>query len=72
MITLLPGYNDSASYQLRFPLLARRCNRAGFNVATLVPPYTFNAVPASARRLTLGIAFFGRNEQRKRSPKCVP
>src|SRR5438045_4902927 len=32
-IILLPGFNDSASYKLRFPLLARRCNRAGFNVA---------------------------------------
>src|SRR3954471_21493929 len=31
VIVLLPGYNDSATYQLRFPWLARRCNRAGFN-----------------------------------------
>src|SRR3981081_3672486 len=31
VIILLPGWNDSARYQLRFPLLARRCNRAGFN-----------------------------------------
>ena len=45
VIILLPGYNDSASYQLRFPLLARRCNRAGFNVATLVPPYHFQRCP---------------------------
>jgi len=44
-IILLPGYNDSASYQFRFPLLARRCNRAGFNVATLVPPYHFQRCP---------------------------
>ena len=29
VIILLPGYNDSASYNLRFPLLASRCNRAG-------------------------------------------
>jgi hypothetical protein len=41
VIILLPALNDSASYQLRFPLIARRCNRAGFNVATLVAPYHF-------------------------------
>jgi pimeloyl-ACP methyl ester carboxylesterase len=45
VIILLPGWNDSASYQLRFPLIARRCNRAGFNVATLVAPYHFQRRP---------------------------
>lgn len=45
VIILLPGWNDSASYKLRFPLLARRFNRAGFNVATLVPPYHFQRRP---------------------------
>jgi pimeloyl-ACP methyl ester carboxylesterase len=45
VIILLPGWNDSASYQLRFPLLARRCNRAGFNVATLVARYHFQRRP---------------------------
>jgi len=45
VILLLPGWNDSASYKLRFPLLARRCNRAGFNVATLVAPYHFQRRP---------------------------
>jgi pimeloyl-ACP methyl ester carboxylesterase len=45
VIILLPGWNDSASYKLRFPLLARRCNRAGFNVATLVAPYHFQRRP---------------------------
>jgi len=45
VIILLPGYNDSASYNLRFPLIARRCNRAGFNVATFVPPYHFQRCP---------------------------
>ena len=44
-IILLPGYNDSASYNLRFPLIARRCNRAGFNVAAFVPPYHFQRCP---------------------------
>ena len=30
---------------LRFPLIARRCNRAGFNAATLVAPYHFQRRP---------------------------
>jgi hypothetical protein len=48
VIILLPGWNDSASYKLRFPLIARRGNRAGFNVVTLVPPYHFQRCPAVA------------------------
>ena len=44
-IILMPGWGDFASYYLRFPLLARRCNRAGFNVATLVAPYHFQRRP---------------------------
>jgi pimeloyl-ACP methyl ester carboxylesterase len=45
VIILLPAWNDSASYKLRFPLLARRFNRAGFNVVTLVPHYQFQRHP---------------------------
>ena len=45
VIILLPGWNDSASYQLRFPALARRCNRAGYNAVTVVPPYHFQRRP---------------------------
>lgn len=45
MIILMPGASDIASYKLRFPLLARRCNQAGFNVATLVAPYHFQRLP---------------------------
>ena len=45
VIILLPGYNDSFTYRLRFPLIARSCNREGFNVATLVPPYHFQRCP---------------------------
>jgi pimeloyl-ACP methyl ester carboxylesterase len=44
-IILLPGWNDSGSYKLRFPFIARLGNRAGFNVATLVPPYHFQRRP---------------------------
>ena len=57
VIVLLPGYNDSASYNLRFPLIARRCNRADLMWLRLYRLTTFNAVPASARLLTPKIAF---------------
>ena len=58
VIIFLPGYNDSASYQLRFPLLARRCNRAGFNVATLVPPYHFQRCPRQRAAFDTGDCLF--------------
>ncbi len=45
VIILLPGWNDSASYHLRFPRIARNCNRAGINVAALVSPYHFQRCP---------------------------
>jgi len=45
VIILMPGWGDFASYNLRFPFLPRRCNRAGFNVATLVAPYHFQRRP---------------------------
>ena len=54
VIILLPGWNDSASYKLRFPLNARRCNRAGFNVATLAPPYHFQRCPRQRREFDRG------------------
>jgi hypothetical protein len=38
LIVLLDG-SPSVGYHSEFPLLARRFNRAGFNVATLVAPY---------------------------------
>ncbi|MGA2176610.1 MAG: alpha/beta hydrolase family protein [Verrucomicrobiota bacterium] len=44
-ILLLHGWNDLINHQLRFPLIARRCNRAGFNAATLVGPYHFQRRP---------------------------
>src|SRR2546430_9348794 len=46
--------HGSASYQLRFPLLARRCNRAGFNVATLVTPYHFQRCPPQLAAFDIG------------------
>src|SRR5436190_15327478 len=53
-IILLPGWNDSASYKLRFPLIARRYNRAGVNVVTLVPPYHFQRCPRERREFDRG------------------
>jgi pimeloyl-ACP methyl ester carboxylesterase len=54
VIILMPGWRDSGSYYLRFPLLARRCNRAGFNAVTLVPPYHFQRLPREYRMFDLG------------------
>src|SRR4051812_48961587 len=54
VIILLPGWNDSASYKLRFPLIARCSNRAGFNVVTLVPPYHFQRCPRQRREFDRG------------------
>ncbi len=58
MIILLTGWNDSASYRLRFPLLARRCNRAGFNAATLVAPYHFQRRPRQRAEFETGDFFW--------------
>lgn len=43
-IILLDGY-PAIGYHTAFPLLARRFNRAGFNVATLVAPYNLQRRP---------------------------
>jgi pimeloyl-ACP methyl ester carboxylesterase len=44
-VILLHGSGDSLNYNYRFPLIARRCNRAGFNAASLVAPYHFKRRP---------------------------
>ena len=44
VIVLLDG-SPSIGYHSAFPWLARRCNRAGFNVATLVAPYKLRRRP---------------------------
>src|SRR5712691_844052 len=43
-IVLMPG---AAGFEHRFPfpMVARRCNRAGFNAITLEPPYRFQRRP---------------------------
>jgi dienelactone hydrolase len=45
VIVLLHGQGGEPDYHFRFPLIARRCNRAGFNTATLVEPYHFQRAP---------------------------
>ena len=45
MIVLLRGWGDFSAYKFKFPLIARRCNRAGLNAATLVAPYHFQRRP---------------------------
>jgi pimeloyl-ACP methyl ester carboxylesterase len=45
VVILLHGSGDSLNYNFRFPLTARRCNRAGFNAAALVAPYHFQRRP---------------------------
>ena len=38
---LLHGTSDFPNHRFLFPLIARRCNGAGFNAATLELPYHF-------------------------------
>jgi pimeloyl-ACP methyl ester carboxylesterase len=45
VVILLHGSGDSLNYKFGFPLIARRCNRAGFNAASLVAPYHFQRRP---------------------------
>jgi pimeloyl-ACP methyl ester carboxylesterase len=45
VVILLHGSGDSLNYKFRFPLIAQRCNRAGFNAASLVAPYHFQRRP---------------------------
>jgi pimeloyl-ACP methyl ester carboxylesterase len=45
VIILLHGGGDSFGYRFRYPLIARSCNRARFNAATLVAPYHFQRRP---------------------------
>ena len=44
-IILLHGAGGFPDHQVRFPLIARQCNRAGFNAATLVSPYHYQRRP---------------------------
>jgi pimeloyl-ACP methyl ester carboxylesterase len=45
VVVLQHGSGDSLNYNYLFPIVARRCNRAGFNAVTLVAPYHFQRRP---------------------------
>ena len=44
-VVLLHGAGGVPDYDFRFPLIARRCNRAGINAATLVAPFQLQRRP---------------------------
>ncbi|WP_040549431.1 alpha/beta hydrolase family protein [Pedosphaera parvula] len=52
-IILLHGGVDPIHYRFGFPLIARQCNRAGFNAATLESPYHYQRRPRQYS--TLGV-----------------
>jgi pimeloyl-ACP methyl ester carboxylesterase len=45
IILLHGGGNSCISHRFQFPLIARQCNRAGFNAATLEAPYHYQRRP---------------------------
>jgi pimeloyl-ACP methyl ester carboxylesterase len=51
VILLLHGAGGFPDYQFRFPLIARLCNREGFNAASFVAPYHFQRRPCQRRAL---------------------
>src|SRR5437773_10626889 len=53
VIVLLHGGGDFPDNRFGFPLFARRCQRAGFNAATLELPYHFQRRPRRYGRLNL-------------------
>jgi len=51
-IILLHGAGGDPDYHYGFPSLARRCNRAGFNAATLMAPCQFQRRPRQPARFS--------------------
>jgi len=51
VVILLHGSGGNPDYDFRFPWMARRFNRAGFNVATLVAPNHFQRRPRQLKVL---------------------
>jgi pimeloyl-ACP methyl ester carboxylesterase len=45
VVILLHGAGGDPDYHFEFPLIARQCNRAGFNAATLMAPLQFQRRP---------------------------
>jgi acetyl esterase/lipase len=50
-IILLHGGGGDPDYHCGFPRVARRCNRAGFNVATPMAPFQFQRRPRQIERI---------------------
>jgi hypothetical protein len=50
-IILLHGGGGDPDYHYRFPRVVRRCNRAEFNVATLMAPFQFQRRPRQIERI---------------------
>jgi hypothetical protein len=46
---IIQGHHGSISYRFGYSAIARRCNRAGFNAATLEAPYHFQRLPRQLR-----------------------
>jgi hypothetical protein len=65
VIILLDGY-PAVGYHTGFPLIARRFNRAGFNVALLVAPTSFDADRAGPLRR---IVWSSRGRLHRTSPR---
>ena len=68
---ILQSCNGSISYRFGYPLIAHRCNRAGFNAVTLEAPYHFQR-----QQRQLGVMrqpdYCGqRRQRRRRLPKSA-
>ncbi len=51
VIILLHGAGGDPDYHFEFPLIARQCNRAGFNAAMLIAPFQFQRRPRQLAKL---------------------
>jgi acetyl esterase/lipase len=51
VIILLHGAGGDPDYHFEFPLIARKCNRAGLNAATLMSPFQFQRRPREFERM---------------------
>jgi pimeloyl-ACP methyl ester carboxylesterase len=52
VIILLHGAGGDPDYHFEFPLIARQCNRAGFNAAMLIAPFQFQRRPRQLAKLS--------------------
>jgi len=52
IVLLHGGGNSIISHRVLFPLIARQCNRAGFNAATLEAPFHYQRRPRQSGALT--------------------